>query len=551
MLTSMVTRPRASLGRVIEDLGTTLLETVAGVGDLDGQIESVVIHDPLDEVSHFRSAIVLGVGLADPADVAAVLHESGAQGARALVVRAPAPDGPEVAAAVAESGVPLLALTRGASWAQLTAVLRALIAEDDIAEQPDSQTLGGMPAGDLFALADAIATLVDAPVTIEDRSARVLAFSGRQDEADPSRAETVLGRQVPEQWLRELEQRGVFRDLYRSTEPIRIAPVGDERLGNYPRTALAVRAGDEILGSIWVASPTELSEDRLVALKDSGKLVALHLLRLRAGADVERRLRADLLATVLEGGTGAADAAVRLRLQDQRSVVIALSTEVESDDDAPSHDARDVAERHRIADALAMHLGAVYQRSAVAPIGSRVYAVVGVKADHDDLDLRASRVVTDFLARLASTRPILVGIGNVVDDPQLLPSSRLGADRALRVVSQRASRGPVATITGVQVESLLVELGDVARARGDRMTGPVAVLVEHDRARGTHLVETLSAWLDAFGDVTAASARVFTHPNTFRYRLRRLGEISGLDLADPDARFAAMLQLRLLQAPDA
>ena len=40
--------------------------------------------------------------------------------------------------------------------------------------------------------------------------------------------------------------------------------------------------------------------------------------------------------------------------------------------------------------------------------------------------------------------------------------------------------------------------------------------------------------------------RLFVHPNTLRYRLRRLEEVSGLDLADPEQRFAAMLQLRML-----
>ena len=43
-----------------------------------------------------------------------------------------------------------------------------------------------------------------------------------------------------------------------------------------------------------------------------------------------------------------------------------------------------------------------------------------------------------------------------------------------------------------------------------------------------------------------ASASQFVHANTFRYRLRRVQEVSGLDLDDPDARFAAMLQLRML-----
>lgn len=37
---------------------------------------------------------------------------------------------------------------------------------------------------------------------------------------------------------------------------------------------------------------------------------------------------------------------------------------------------------------------------------------------------------------------------------------------------------------------------------------------------------------------------MFVHPNIFRYRLRRLAEVGAIDPADPEARFAAMLQLR-------
>ncbi len=93
---------------------------------------------------------------------------------------------------------------------------------------------------------------------------------------------------------------------------------------------------------------------------------------------------------------------------------------------------------------------------------------------------------------------------------------------------------------------LLLELRDLAAAHGDRPTGPVALLACYDAEHGTNLVETLRAWLDAFGDVTAASAAMFVHPNTFRYRLRRLAEVGGIDLGDPEHRFAAMLQLRVV-----
>ncbi len=60
--------------------------------------------------------------------------------------------------------------------------------------------------------------------------------------------------------------------------------------------------------------------------------------------------------------------------------MLALSAAEESDDE-PSAGARGVAERQRIADAFAVHLGAVYLRSAVAVIGNVVYAVVGIRPE--------------------------------------------------------------------------------------------------------------------------------------------------------------------------
>jgi len=358
-------RPQASLGRVLDDLGATLLELVHGEPEKISDIGGIAIHDPLDEPVLPQHALVLGVGLREPDEIARQLRALGRQDAAGLVVRAPAPASDELAAAVDESGVALLALTRGASWTQLAALLRSLLAEGDVGD-PGPQTLGGMPSGDLFALANAIAALLDAPVTIEDRSSRVLAYSGRQDEADRSRVETILGRQVPERYSRLLAERGVFQDLYRSDNPVFVEPPSDG-LSDFsvPRVAVAVRAGDEVLGSIWAAVRQPLNADRMQALRDAARVVALHMLRIRAGADVERRLRADLLSTALEGGVGARQALSRLGLADQSVVVVALAVP-DAGEGAAAADAGVATERQRLADALAMHLTAVHPRCAAA-----------------------------------------------------------------------------------------------------------------------------------------------------------------------------------------
>jgi hypothetical protein len=306
---------------------------------------------------------------------------------------------------------------------------------------------------------------------------------------------------------------------------------------------------------------------------DAARLVALHLLRIRAGADVSRRLRADLVSTALEGGTGAFEAVRRLGLADQPVVVLALAV-------------ADPAERARLADGLAMHLSAIHPRCATALVGDVAYGLIPVVssgaagaggaagaegADGADGELRAVRIAAGFLDRVGERSRPVIGIGQVAFDAAGLPAARACADRALRVLRADAAGpapgargGPqpregiqatgaagargrrIARLADVHAEALLMELRDLAAAHGDRPTGPVARLSAYDAEHGTNLVETLRAWLDAFGDVADASAAMFVHPNTFRYRLRRLTEVSGIDLTDPEQRFAAMLQLRAI-----
>ncbi|WP_176903521.1 PucR family transcriptional regulator [Nonomuraea maritima] len=525
----MRSRPRASLGRILDDLGSTVLDVAASPGDLDSEVTGVHIFDPLDELIVPPGAIVLAVGVRAAADICSLLRR--APEAAGVVVKLPVEVDEAVRATVLETGVAVLGLTRAASWAQVAALLRSLLAEADLAEP------GEGPQGDLFSLANALCALLDAPVTIEDRSSRVLAFSGRQDEADQGRVETVLGRQVPERYLRMLDERGFFKQLYQSSEPVYMELDDD---GVINRTAVAVRSGDEILGSIWAAVREPLSDQRRRALADAAKIVALQLLRERAGADTQRRLRADLLSTVLAGGADAPEAAGRLGIATTRLCVLAAQLTGDAADDP----ARGESDRQRFCDALALHVAAIHPKAAAAPVGSVAYAVLPLHSVGDE-EARAVRVAESFLARVGPRHAANIGVGRLAANLSQVARSRADADRALRVLRARGTTGQAAGYTDVHFESLLLQVADVAAAEEQAPTGPYQRLLQHDAEHGTELAATLRAYLDAFGDVTAASARVHVHANTFRYRLKRLVEISGLDLSDPDARLIVMLQMRI------
>ncbi|MGW6690853.1 PucR family transcriptional regulator [Streptomyces sp. NPDC054961] len=529
----MIGRPHPSLRRIVDDLGSTVLNVAAAPpGGLETGITGVHIYDPLDELLVTPGTLLLAIGVEGGERIRALLRA--AAPAAALIVKQPVEPDESIRQMVAESGVAVLGLARAASWAQIAAMLRALLSEGDFGDPDD-----GLP-GDLFVLANAICALLDAPVTIEDRASRILAHSGRQEEADPSRVATVLARQVPERIRRIVHERGIFRRLDQSREPV-FVHLEEEDIR---RTAIAVRSGDEVLGSIWVASPEPLDAQRASALTDAAKIVALQLLRERAGADIRRRLRADLLSTVLEGGPGAPGAAARLGIADgEPGGVCVIAAQLA--DDAAAHTE---ADRQRFCDALALHVGAIHPRSSAAVVGTVAYAVLPLpqgRSDHDGSERRAVQVARSFLARIGVRYASRIGVGRPAASLAQVARSRADADRALRVLTSRQEPNSAAGYTELHIESLLLQLGDLASAQEHQPIGPYRNLLAYDTEHGSDLVATLSSYLDALGDVPAAAARMHVHTNTFRYRLKRVVEISGLDLDDPQERLGVMLQIRI------
>ncbi|MES4893107.1 helix-turn-helix domain-containing protein [Streptomyces sp. NPDC096012] len=80
----------------------------------------------------------------------------------------------------------------------------------------------------------------------------------------------------------------------------------------------------------------------------------------------------------------------------------------------------------------------------------------------------------------------------------------------------------------------------------DVSLGPLLALPEVERGR---LLRTLGHWFTSGGVTASAAERLFVHPNTVRYRLRRIEELTGRSLSDPIALCdlgAGLYALRLL-----
>lgn len=497
------------LDRLVNVLGGIGARLVSPPRDRNADLRSVALLDPADPGA--TGDVLLAVGV--DADDAGLVERTSSE----VVVFRATSVGERVVATARERGLAVVLVDPAVSWGQLAGVVYGLVLEG-------RETEAGRGPTDLFALADALADSVGGPVTIEDHRSGVLAYSRRQLTADRARLATILGRQVPEEIRRTLAERGVFRHLETSDEPMYVAPL--EPQDSHGRVVVAIRAGRELLGSIWVETEQSLTPAREAALVSGARTAALHLLRTRASADLERQVESDLVIGLLEGHEDASAVLSRLGLRGEQFRVVAVQVHSGA---APDETALLAFERATI--------GFGWSRPGRSALfANTVYTVL----PHDDAE-RARAWVRALVRDLPSDTTILAGVGGAAGPDQLVDSRR-EADESLAVHATRSDRDAV-VYDEAWHEVLLRRLRHAASTgrRPDR--GPVVELRRHDQEQGTRYVETLRAWLECQGDLGAAAARLEVHPNTVRYRMRKMAELTPLDLDDPDARLAMIIAL--------
>ena len=178
-------------------------------------------------------------------------------------------------------------------------------------------------------------------------------------------------------------------------------------------------------------------------------------------------------------------------------------------------------------------------RAALAVVqGSMLVTVVSGNID----DGKPSAVFMTDLLETFAPGPVVIG--------PTMPTLGAAHPSALEALAgMEAVAGWRAAPRPVHASELLPEralLGDTAAVRSlnEHVVVPLA-------AAGSALSDTLDAYLDCGGAVETCSRQLFVHPNTVRYRLKRIAEVTGRDPMNPrDAyvlRVAATVG-RLIQA---
>ena len=366
-----------TLGLLLESLGDDVVRVVATPNGVDVPVGGIVIYDATERSAISPGAVLLAVGVRPDTPESATLMDAVVRAGAAAVVFKGWDEVAALSREPASRRVALLSVPEEMTWTQLYAFL--VNASRFSAESSSAGGIAGVPLGDLFALSNAVAGAVGGAVTIEDPGRRVLAYStiGEQP-IDAARRGSILGRQVPDSPGIRTLYRMVFAtdgvmtvDTPKLREILGGGPIDDHDLK--PRSAVAVRAGSQAIGSIWIVhDESELDADSERSLLEAARIAAPHVIQARAARDVERRMRGEMLLAVLDGRGSADETATRLGFLPTEPLSV-LAFELARGDAAV-----DELQRERLVDLVMVHCEASCRQTAVVAIGrDRVRAASG------------------------------------------------------------------------------------------------------------------------------------------------------------------------------
>ncbi|CAN5586008.1 hypothetical protein BH24ACT21_BH24ACT21_01830 [soil metagenome] len=131
--------------------------------------------------------------------------------------------------------------------------------------------------------------------------------------------------------------------------------------------------------------------------------------------------------------------------------------------------------------------------------------------------------------------PVHAGLGEPRESPEQVVWSYREADSALKIGQSLRGAGSIESrihsfaVLGVQrlLFALNEKSPETLREFEDSAIGSVIV---YDKEHGTDLVKTLKTYIASNGSISEVAELLYVHKHTVRYRLRRVTELTGLDV---------------------
>jgi len=418
-------------------------------------------------------------------------------------------------------------------------------------------TRAAMDVGSLEDLAGSLGSLLGRDVAFEDAQGQLLGVYARSGSRDAVERELAAARlDAADQMLRDqtrdraraqsgAQDRDQTRtqggaqdgDQSRDQSRLRVRPQAGAVLveggesGSGARVLCPIRMHDEVEGWVWIwGGDAPIGELDARASEHAALVAGLTIAHQRSIARTEAQLGYTFVDSLLDGRAGAngsADALLeRARLQgfrhDGRYRVALMALAVPQ-----PLSTEDLALRERLIGDLRLLLRRQGTAPLLSPSTTHIRLLLPERVDPERL---WEQITGDRTLSWSQRKDMLaLVVGRLVTGPANIRQ----AYREVLTVVPSLRFGAIQNVKGALV---------LATLQGDTAARDLLVReVFRPLADRPELCRTLEALAASGFQQRAAAATLEVHVNTLRYRIARIEELTGLDLAEPEARFRVQL----------
>ncbi|MGB3683671.1 MAG: helix-turn-helix domain-containing protein [Rubrobacteraceae bacterium] len=418
------------------------------------------------------------------------------------------------------------------------------------------ESVGGEPS--IGKLAEQVSELLGRPVIVEDPVGRLLAGAGDSEsmsellESQGLRASKNSGLEDTRRERRDRYAR--LPDGYLSV-PIERWKIEDRELFWMP-----VGSGAPA-GYLWMDLEDQpLEPEDVVLLYWSRRMLEGELGKERVKLETELGARGDFVDDLVSGHYGS----VELLLQragylgaDLASGALVLIVDI--DDFARYLERRRLKEpaiqelKKRLADAVRLQTRQLFPNFLLGPRSDNVILFLApsegspLEEMSESARLLASQIQR-YVKGLLPDLTVSIGIGRYTGNPAQLTDAYSEAEVALEIGHRIHGPSSISTFEGTGTYKLLFRvLQDDPEELETFYEETLAPVVAYDFRYGTELVHTLTTYLANDASTVKTASGLFAHRHTIRYRLDRVGELTGLDVDKSEDRESLTLGIKVMQ----
>lgn len=304
---------------------------------------------------------------------------------------------------------------------------------------------------------------------------------------------------------------------------------------------------DGALVAIEYHSP--LGEDALRAMEYAGPIVALVFAKEKAVFETQRQLKGDFLEELVNNTFNDEE------LMEKRALFLNFSLKdpltvfvLQLSGQGDYYASKEEKERQALKEFLWRKIHEALAQENNVMLQAKSNSLVGLARVRSEGELRQLQKILTRIAKEAEKKrfkdSITAGIGRPYTGVRNVSKSYQEALTAVKVGELMENGPKVCLFEDLGPYRFLCELKDSEDMQSfhREVVGKIKL---YDSQNNADLMETLDCYFANDGNLKNTAAALHLHKNTVSYRIKKIEEITGLDLRDPEDRFNLQLAMKL------